>query len=351
MRFVTFPSNTLLILLCLFINLGCSTSFNHKRVEKGIEPEIQIFDEQALRLIEPKANIVTISDGHTWTEGPVWISDGGYLLFSDIPNNVIKKFEPNIGTTTYLSEAGATGLFKGDYSAGSNGLLLNPKGELVLFQQGDRRVAVMKSSLDHPLSNFETLASKYQNNRLNSPNDGVFSSNGDLYFTDPPYGLDNVMEDAHKELLFQGVYLLKADGSLILLDDSLSFPNGVALSKDEKSLIVSVSDAKKAQWIAYHVKRDGTLEDKRVFYDATDLVGKKREQGLPDGLAVHSSGVIFATGPGGVNIFSQEGKLLAKIRTGKITSNCSLTSDEQTLYCTAIDTVLSIPLLSEFNKH
>ncbi|WP_235594698.1 SMP-30/gluconolactonase/LRE family protein [Paraglaciecola hydrolytica] len=344
MRFQRIIFLTLIATLPLLLTSVNAATDEHIKTSKTVSPHIEILDAKALTLLDPQAKVSIRSEGHTWTEGPLWIEEGAYLLFSDIPNNVIQKYDPNSGTSVYLKPAGATGLVAGDDGQGSNGLLLNHKGELVLFQQGDRRVAIMNAAVDAPLAKFSSMASDYQGKRLNSPNDGVFHSNGNLYFTDPPYGLKNGMRDTRKQLAFQGVYLLKTDGSLILLDDAVSFPNGIALTKDEKTLIVAVSDSQQAQWLAYDVKADGSLQNKRVFFDATSLVGKPGEQGLPDGLAVHSNGVIFATGPGGVWLFSEEGKVLAKIRTGQISSNCTLTTDEKTLYITADDYLLSVPL-------
>ncbi|MEP1445194.1 MAG: SMP-30/gluconolactonase/LRE family protein [Paraglaciecola sp.] len=340
--------NTRFLAICtlwfMVMHSSIAAEDNHGNQSTDITPHIEIFDNRALTLLEPKSEISVVSEGHTWTEGPLWIEEGGYLLFSDIPNNVIQKYDPRGGTSVYLRGAGATGLVAGDYRQGSNGLLLNHKGELVLFQQGDRRIATMQAALNKPKADFKTLVGSYKNQRLNSPNDGVYHSNGDLYFTDPPYGLKNIMADERKQLAFQGVFLLKAEGSLVLLDDEVSFPNGIALTKDEQTLLVAVSDPKSALWLAYDINTDGTLANKRVFFDATTLVGQQGEQGLPDGMAVHSSGVIFATGPGGVWLFDNHGKVLAKIRTGQITSNCTLTTNEKTLYFTADDYVMSVPL-------
>lgn len=305
---------------------------------------IDIIDDAALALIDPTSDLLIRSDGYKWTEGPVWIEDGGYLLFSDIPNNVIMKYQPEAGVSVFLRKAGATGLFAGDDMGGSNGLLLDRDGRLVLFQQGDRRVAAMDASLSEPAPRFTTLAGRYGGKRLNSPNDGVYHSDGSLYFTDPPYGLEKALDDPRKELPYQGIYRLDTEGTLELLDDSVSFPNGIAFTKDEKTLVVAVSDQEHPLWLAFDVQADGTLSNKRVFYDAIDLLGRDGEQGMPDGMAVHSSGILFATGPGGVWLFTPEGDVLAKIRTGRLTANCTLSDDEKTLFITAHDTLMTLPL-------
>jgi gluconolactonase len=301
-------------------------------------------DDRASALLDTNAKITVLGTGYAWTEGPLWIEEGGYLLFSDIPNNVIHKYVPDEGVSVYLEESGATGLVEGDPDGGSNGLLLNRDGELVLFQQGDRRVAIMDAPLSRPVSKFRTLAGEYRALRLNSPNDGVFHSDGSLYFTDPPYGLDAIMDDERKELAFQGIYRLTSDGTLTLLDDTVSFPNGIGLSLDEKHLYVAVSDSAEPVWLAYDIS-GGEVSNKRVFFDASEAA--QQHGGLPDGMAVHSSGNIFATGPGGVWLFSPGGEVLARIFTGRQTANCTLSADERTLYMTAHDTLMSIPLAGQ----
>ena len=305
---------------------------------------IEIINEDALEYLDPVARVTTLAGGYDWIEGPLWIEDGGYLLFSDIPNNVIVKYEPGVGASPYLENSGAAGVYPGDYSSGSNGLLLDKFGRLVIFQQGARRVAVMDASLSSPRANYLSLADRFQGRRLNSPNDGVFHSDGSLYFTDPPYGLEGGSEDERRELPFQGIYRLGADGQLALLDDTVRFPNGIGLSPDEETLYVGVSDATNPVWLAYDVLSDGTLENRRVFFNASEWLDDDGTQGLPDGMAVHSSGAIFASGPGGVWLFSPDGRVVARIHTGRLTSNCTLSADEKRLFITADDTLMSLAL-------
>jgi len=177
---------------------------------------------------------------------------------------------------------------------------------------------------------WTTLADRYHGKRLNSPNDAAFKSNGDLYFTDPPYGL---AKDAVRELNFYGVYRRSATGQLTLLARDLTAPNGIAFSPDEKTLYIANSDPKRAVWLAYDVLPDGGVGPGRVFHDATPLV--KRLPGLPDGLKIDQAGNVFATGPGGVNVFSPDGKLLGRINTGQKTANCCFGADGSVLYMTA----------------
>jgi gluconolactonase len=178
-----------------------------------------------------------------------------------------------------------------------------------------------------------TLVDNYQGRRLNSPNDLTYKSNGELYFTDPPYGLPKNWDDPRRELDFCGVYRLDKDGKLTLLAKDLSRPNGIAFSPDEKTLYVANSDPQRAIWMAYPVNGDGTLGSGRVFANVTEMVAKHK--GLPDGMKVDRSGNLFATGPGGVHIYSPEGKLLGRIETGEATANCAWGDDGSTLYITA----------------
>ncbi|GAD04125.1 SMP-30/gluconolactonase/LRE family protein [Agarivorans albus] len=338
---------TAFVLAASLLASACSTTSDQLSIADAAETtgSIELINPQAKQFIAADAKISIRGKGYRWTEGPVWIEQHGFLLFSDIPNNTIVKYQPNKGTELYLENSGATGLEEGDYGQGSNGLLLNPQGQLVLLQQGDRRVALMDAPLNEPQSKFVTLAGEYQGKRLNSPNDAVYHNDGSLYFTDPPYGLNSGMNDSRKELDFQGIYRLSQDGELELLDNSVNFPNGIALTLDQKTLIVAVSDDKHPRWLAYDVNPDGSISNKRIFHNAKALLGVAGEQGLPDGMAVHSSGNIFATGPGGVWLFSPQGEVLAKIRTGRLTANCTLSADEKYLFITAHDTLMSVPLL------
>lgn len=288
-----------------------------------------IRDDPAMDKLIPKgAKIEVLTSGFVWTEGPLWIKDGGYLLFSDIPKNSVMKWKEGEGASLFLQPSGYTGA--GDYGAepGSNGLLLDPQGRLVSCEHGDRRLSVLTKD-----GGKRTLVDNYQGKRLNSPNDGCFKSNGDLYFTDPPYGLPMRYEDPRRELDFCGVYRLAKDGKLTLLTKEMTRPNGIAFSPDEKTLYVAQSDPEAAIWMAFPVKGDGTLGKGRVFADVTNLVGKL--PGLPDGLKVDRNGILFATGPGGVHVFDPSGKRLGRIETGEKTANCAWGNDGSVLYLTA----------------
>lgn len=289
---------------------------------------IERLDPALDQLIPPGAVIEKLAGGFEWSEGPVWVSRGNYLLFSDVPRNVVFKWQEGVGTREFLLPSGYTGENRRGGEPGSNGLTLDSRGRLVLCQHGDRRVARLESD-----GRFTTLAEYYKFRRFNSPNDLAYKSNGDLYFTDPPYGLQKGNEDPAKELNFNGVYRLDTQGRVTLLTATLTYPNGIAFSPDEKTLYVAVSDPKQAIWMAYDVQGDGTLARGRVFFDATSMTQGRK--GLPDGLKVDRRGNLFATGPGGVLVFSPEGKHLGTINTGEATANCAWGEDGSVLYITA----------------
>ncbi len=310
---------------------------------KQWEFRIEILDEQATEIIDEDASIKVLASGFTWTEGPLWIEKGGYLIFSDIPNNKVYKLDAQGDTTTYITPSGYTGVGSYGSEPGSNALLLNQNGELILMQHGDRRVAIMNASIENPESNFNTVVDNYRGQKFNSPNDGVLDRLGNLYFTDPPYGLPHKMEDIGKELPFQGVYGQLASGELVLLD-SLTRPNGITLSTDQKRLYVAVSDPNHAVWYQYDLITPGQVANKQIFYDATVLVGQEDQQGLPDGMKMHSKGFLIATGPGGLWVFNLSGEPVARVYIGQLTSNCALSTDEKRLFLTADDYILEVAL-------
>ena len=294
-------------------------------------------------IIPMNATIEVLAAGFEWIEGPVWIADGQYLLFSDVPRNRIYKWKAGEGLEVWLEPSGYTGDAPRGGEPGSNGLLLDAKGRLVLCQHGDRRMARMDAPLSAPAPAFTTLADRYDGMRFSSPNDAVYDSKGALYFTDPPYGLPEGPSDPTKETPFNGVYRLGPDGAVTLLTDELSRPNGIALSPDERTLYVANSDPERAIWMAYDVSPSGRIANGRVFFDATDRVSEERP-GLPDGLKVDAAGHLFATGPGGVLVFAPDGRHLGTINTTQATANVALDEDGSTLYMTADNYLLRLRL-------
>ncbi len=295
--------------------------------------QIERLDPALDALLPKDAKIEVLSSGFVWAEGPVWVKDegpnGGHILFSDIPKNSIMRWDEGTGVSLFLKPSGFTGPGEYGEEPGCNGLLLDPKGLLVACEHGDRRLSVLTKD-----GGKRTLVDNYEGKRLNSPNDACYHPNGDLYFTDPPYGLPQRWDDPRRELDFCGVYRLGKDGKLTLLTKEMTRPNGIAFSPDLKTLYVAQSDPDAALWKAFPVKEDGTLGESRLFHDATENA-KKEEPGLPDGMKVDSLGNVWATGPGGVFIFTPAGKLLGRIQTRERTANCAWGDDGSTLYLTA----------------
>jgi gluconolactonase len=302
---------------------------------------IERYDSAINALLLPDAKAEIIATGFEWSEGPVWIEKSGMLLFSDVPRNTVYQWTEDGGTKVYLTPSGYTGSPGRGGEMGSNGLALDAQGRLVLCQHGDRRVARMDAPVPNPAPKFITLAGSYRQKKFNSPNDAVYNRKGDLYFTDPPYGLEGNMTDPGKEIPFQGVYRLTPSGSVALLTDSVTRPNGIAFSPDEKTLFVANSDSTKPHWYIFDVNENGTLANGRIFYTSGYEKGWK---GNNDGLKVDKAGNIFATGPGGVWIFDKSGKLLGKLRLDEAASNCAFADDERTLYITNDSQVLRLKM-------
>jgi gluconolactonase len=294
---------------------------------------IERLDPALDRLIDANAKIETIADGYDWSEGPVWVKDGGFLLFSDVPQNVVHRWKEGERAAPYLTPSGYTGSEPRGGETGSNGLTLDREGRLVLCQHGDRRVARMDAPLSAPKPAFTTLADRYEGARFNSPNDLVYDSSGNLYFTDPAYGMEKQWDDPRREIPFAGVYRRSAAGALALLTREMTRPNGLAFSPDEKRLYVAQSDDQAPIWRVFDVNADGSIGNSRILFDASALARSRR--GLPDGLKVDVQGNLWATGPGGVLVISPEGRHLGTVMTGQATANVAFGDDGQTLYITA----------------
>jgi len=316
-------TRALLLFLCLSAPAWAQPPRSYPILGKIVREDPRL-DE----LLPPDARIEVLAAGFDWAEGPVWDRKGGYLLFSDIPKNSVFKWTRERGIELFMKPAGYTGVAEYGREPGSNGLVIDPQGRLILMEHGDRRVARMD-----PDGGKVTLADRYQGKRLNSPNDGALKSNGDLYFTDPPYGLPKQWNDPRRELDFCGVYRW-SNGTLTLLTAELSRPNGIAFSPDERTLYVANSDPARAIWMAYPVKDDGTLGPGRVFADVTAMVSRDLP-GLPDGLKVDARGNLWATGPGGVHVYAPDGRRLGRLDTGEATANVAWGDDGSTLYITA----------------
>ena len=297
------------------------------------KPRIERLDPALDRLVAPDAPVEIVAEGYEWAEGPVWIKDGGYVLFSDVLKNTIHRWKQGEGAKPWLTPSGYTGSEPRGGETGSNGLTLDREGRLVLAQHGDRRVARMDAPLASPQPKFVTLADRYDGARFNSPNDLVFKRNGDLYFTDPAYGMEKQWDDPKREMNYAGVFRRSVNGTVTLLTRDMTRPNGLAFSPDEGLLYVAQSDPNAAIWRVFDVKSDGTLGNSRVLLDVTAMT--KTRTGLPDGMKIDTEGNLFASGPGGILVITPQGKHLGTILTGQATSNCAFGDDGRTLYITA----------------
>ena len=282
------------------------------------------------------ARVAKVADGFQFLEGPVWVRDGGYLLFSDPNANTIYSWSPDAGVAVFKAKSGYTGADIADYAQpGSNGLTLDREGRLTINEHGNRRVTRLEKN-----GVLTVLADRYQGKRLNSPNDLVYRSDGSLYFTDPPFGLPRVHEDPRKELAYSGVFRW-ADGRLQLLSTDLTGPNGIAFSPDERFLYVTNWDVSRKVVMRYEVAPDGNLANGQVFFDMTGAPG---EEAL-DGLKVDQRGNLYLSGPGGLWIISPDAKPLGMIKTAELPANFAWgDADGRTLYMTARSSLYRIRL-------
>lgn len=294
------------------------------------------------KLVAPDAKIEVLASGFVWSEGPVWVPhDDGFLLFSDVPQNTVFKWKEDEGLSTFLKPSGFTGIGRYSDEPGSNGLTLDREGRLISCEHGDRRVSAMAWG-----AGKETLADRFEGKRLNSPNDVIVHSSGDIYFTDPPYGLPERENDKGQEYGFCGVFRRSVDGKVSLISDEMTRPNGIAFSPDEKILYVAQSDGQAPLIRAFDIAEDGSTSNSRVFYDSSEL--SKKMKGSMDGLKVDAKGNLFATGPGGIHVITPEGKLLGRIETGQATANCCWGGDDgSVLYMTADMYICRIQTLTQ----
>jgi gluconolactonase len=292
---------------------------------------IERFDPAMDAIVPKDWRIEKLAEPFEWSEGPVWMSSGSYLLFDDVPGNTMYRWSQQDGLSVFLKPSGYTGTDPTIYAEpGSNGLFPDSDHTILMADHGNRMVA----RLDVRTKQKTPLATHFEGKRFNSPNDVIKRRDGAIFFTDPPYGLKGRNDSPHKELSFNGVYRLDTDGSLHLLDKEMTFPNGLSLMPDERTLIVANSDPKRAIWMAFDLNERGDVTGKRVFAEVNDLMGEKNP-GLPDGLRITGDGTVFATAPGGILIMDRNGKRLGMISTGTAIANCAFGDDGHTLYMTS----------------
>jgi len=296
------------------------------------EPSIERLDPGLDVLLAEDAPIEKLGEGYKWSEGPVWDDAAGILLFCDIPNNVIHAWDPKSGMRQFMKPSGYTGVVDYGGEPGSNGLAFDAKGQLLLCEHGDRRIAVLTKG-----GGKMTVADRFEGKRFNSPNDLVVHSSGTIFITDPIYGLPKKENDPMRELDFCGVFRISPDGDVSLLTKSIERPNGIALSPDEKILYVANSHGPRPHIFTIELNDDGTTGEPRTLFDASTLQGR----GAPDGMKVDAAGNLWATGPGGLLIISPDGKLLGRVLTHRATANVAFGGEDgKSVFLTAHDRIL-----------
>jgi gluconolactonase len=325
----------LFLLACLGLITACNNTEQMKPEEQTASAKtigtLEKMDPALDAIISPNAKAEILAEGFDWSEGPLWIEKINALIFSDVPQNKVYKWTAEKGKEVYLTPSGYTDSAKRGGEMGSNGLTLDNNGNLVLCQHGNRQIARMTSGVDNPQPLFATLAGNFKGKKFNSPNDVVFNSKGEIFFTDPIYGLETQSDtDPKKETPYNGVYKVKTNGEVVLLVDSITRPNGIAFTPDEKKLIIACSDPEKPNWYIYDIDENGA-KNGRIFYSCAL---EDKLPGLPDGLKIDKNGNIFASGPGGIRVFNPEGKMLGRLKLDNPASNCALSPDQKTLYIT-----------------
>jgi gluconolactonase len=311
-----------------------------KATDASVSGAIVRLDPALDALIPPDAKIEKLADGFGFIEGPLWRPEGA-VWFSDVTGNVVRQWSMDGNVTEILRPGGYDGnsLPAGGF-IGPNGMAADKDGAVLITQHGNRRIVRVTKDMK-----VTTVVDRYEGKKLNSPNDLVFHSDGSLYFTDPPYGLPKADDDPSKELPYNGVYRL-ANGKLQLIIQDLTRPNGIAFSPDYKTLYVANSDENRKVYMRYDVASDGSVTNGRVFADVT----AEKEGGVPDGIKVDTLGNVYATGPGGVWIFSPEGKHLGTIKPPETPANIAWGDDFKTLYLTAQTGLYRIKLAVQGEK-
>jgi gluconolactonase len=315
---------------------GCSTApapAPAPAPEKKGVGSITRLDPALDALIPKDAIIEKVGGGFGFTEGPLWRPDGK-LWFSDVTENMVRSITPDGKVEVLIEKAGGETNAPAGSFIGPNAMIADKDGFVLLCQHTNRRIVRLDKDLKQTV-----FLDKFEGKKFNSPNDLVYKSDGSLYFTDPPYGLLKQDEDPAKELKFNGVFRY-SKGKLTAIIKDLTRPNGIAFSPDEKVLYISNSDEKKKVWMRYDVKPDGTVANGKVFADVT----AETEAGLPDGMKVDSLGNVYGSGPGGVWVFSPDGKHIGTIKPGETPANLAWADDLKTMYITATTGVYRIKM-------
>jgi gluconolactonase len=324
--------------------MSVSTSANS---EPFFAAPMVVFDDRFYQFIAADSQIEILApeagQEFGWAEGPVWVRGLNSLLFSDLAADTIYQWNETSGIGIYLQPSGHPVDGSGLAWRGSNGLSVDAQGNLLLAQQSNRTLSRMLANINKPAPEFEVLVERYQGKRINSPNDLVLHSSGDIYFTDPPYGLSGFEDSPDIELDFFGVFRLTQSGRLIAIDKTLVKPNGIALSTDQQTLFVSNSASDNPQIVAIDLDAEGNAKSSRLFFDAGSLVSDG--PGSTDGMTMHPSDFLFISIPNGLGILSPQGELLGKIALGQIT-NMAFDDSFEYLYITAPQQLLRLKINS-----
>ena len=323
-----------LIIMLISFNSFCQENSNK---------DITIFDSSILSIVDKNAKIEILGNNFEVAEGPLWDENNDRLIFTDVRQNKIFSWDKNNGINEYIVPSGSTGYAPSFQKGGigANGIAFDKNGDLILCQHGDRRVAKISNEKNMD-PEFITIIDNYKGKRFNSPNDLSISKNGDIYFTDPPYGFwynRKNFDDKYREIDFNGVYKLSNGGEVELISKEMTLPNGITLSLDEKYIYVNNSDRENDPKI---MRFDTKTFEGILFFDGKELVEKYN--GGFDGLKIHSSGNIFTSGPNGILIISPEGKLMAMINYNKALTNCNFDKEEKYLYVTGFSDISRIKL-------
>jgi len=305
-----------------------------------VAPGVMRLDPGLDRIVAADAQPELLGQGYRWAEGPVWVADGGYLLFNDVPANAMFRWTRARGVEPFLKPSGLQGpVPAGVREAGANGLALDGRGGLIVADSGTRAVV----RVDLRTKRRTVLADRFEGRRFNSPNDVAVARDGAIYFTDPPYGLADGDTSPLREQAANGVYRLDRDGRVRLLDGSHKRPNGIGLSPDGRTLYVSLSDEARPEVLAYALDGQGMPTGVRVFRDMRAQFGRGWP-GLPDGMDVGADGTVFASGPGGIHVCAPDGRLLGIVATGKAVANACVGEGGRSLFLTSSDALYRVTL-------
>jgi gluconolactonase len=295
------------------------------------------------QVLAPEARLEVVASGYSHIEGPLWVPDSSMLLFSDTPSRTIYRWKAAGGTSKFLESSGYTGRMPYSKEPGSNGMTLDERGNLLICEHGDRRLASLPLGQK---SGKRTVTDNFEGKRYNSPNDVVRAPGGALYFTDPPFGLPKQAQDPLRELPYTGVFRRAADGKLTAEATDVPYANGLAFSPDNRTLYVSNADSLRPLILAYDVDKNGHLRKPRPFFDMSKLPRVHFKE-TPDGLKVDQAGNVYATGFGGLLIISPQGQLLGTVDPGEVVSNCAWGDDGHSLYLVATTFVCRLRTLTQ----